>query len=164
MKTLGIIFYVFSSSSTVAFSAGMLVKPKNSTPVEQQCGLVYHIKCQDCQHNFIGETGRNMATRFKEHTTRKGTLSSVKEHLEGHQPENVKIPDREEDWHKRKIKKAIMIQRHHPTKPPQRPRTLSSVFIGPITLPVPQPPPHNATDKDAEKTSKIMANVFTKIS
>ena len=97
----------------------LLVKPKDATPLEQQCGLVYHIKCQNCHHNYIGETSRNMGIRFKEHTTRKGTVSAVKEHLEDSQHscslKNVKILDREDDWHRRKIKEAIMIQRHHPT-------------------------------------------------
>ena len=97
----------------------ILVKPKDATPIEQQCGLIYHIKCQDCHHNYIGETGRNMGVRFKEHTIRKGTVSAVKEHLEGSRHscslEDVRILDREEDWYRRKIKEAIMIERHHPT-------------------------------------------------
>ena len=97
----------------------ILVKPKDATPIEQQCGLVYHIKCQDCHHNYIGETGRNMGIRFKEHTIRKGTVSAVKEHLESSRHscslEDVRILDREEDWYRRKIKEAIMIERHHPT-------------------------------------------------
>ena len=97
----------------------LLVKPKDATPIEQQCGLVYHIKCQNCNEDYIGETSRNMGTRFKEHTTRKGTVSAIKDHLENNKHctslENVKILDREGDWHRRKIKEAIMIQRHHPT-------------------------------------------------
>ena len=60
-----------------------------------------------------------MGTRFKEHTTRKGTVSAVKEHLEKNNHkcslDNVKVLDREENWHRRKIKEAIMIQRHQPT-------------------------------------------------
>ena len=97
----------------------LLVRPKDPTPIEQQCGLVYQIKCQNCHHYYIGETSRNMGTRFKEHTTRKGTVSAVKEHLNDSKHscsiENVKILDREENWHRRKIKEAIMIQRHQPT-------------------------------------------------
>ena len=95
------------------------MKPKDPTPKESQCGLVYHIKCQSCEHTYIGETGRNMGVRFKEHTTRKNTNSAVKEHLEATNHrcsmENVKILEREENWYKRKIKEAIMIQRHQPT-------------------------------------------------
>ena len=97
----------------------LLVKPKDQTPKESQCGLVYHIMCQSCNHTYIGETGRNMGVRFKEHTTRKNTNSAVKEHLEATNHrcsmENVKILEREENWYKRKVKEAIMIQRHQPT-------------------------------------------------
>ena len=96
-----------------------LVKPKDTIPKEDQCGLVYHIKCGDCNHTYIGETGRNIGTRFKEHTSRKGTNSAVKEHLEASKHtcslEEVKILEKEDDWYRRKVKEAIMIKRHQPT-------------------------------------------------
>ena len=115
----------------------LLVKPKDPTPIDQQCGLVYHIKCQDCHHNYIGETSRNMGVRFKEHTTRKGTVSAVKEHLESSHHkcklENIKILDREEDC--RKIKEAINHDTETPTdvEPRQGPRTSSSLLVAPVT-------------------------------
>ena len=97
----------------------VLVKPKDITPKEHQCGLVYHIACKDCNNTYIGETGRNMGTRFKEHTSRKGTNSALKEHLEAAKHsctlDNVKILEKEDDWFRRKVKEAIMIQRYHPT-------------------------------------------------
>ena len=60
-----------------------------------------------------------MGTRFKEHTSRKGTNSAIKEHLEaqGHTCtlDEVKILEKEDDWFKRKVKEAILIHRHQPT-------------------------------------------------
>ena len=97
----------------------VLVKPKDNIPKDQQCGLVYQISCQNCDNTYIGETGRNMGTRFKEHTSRKGTNSAMKEHLEtaGHRCtlDEVKILDKEDNWYKRKVKEAISIQRHRPS-------------------------------------------------
>ena len=96
-----------------------LVKPKDNIPKEQQCGVVYHITCKDCNNTYVGETGRNVGTRFKEHTSRKGTNSAIKEHLEaqGHTCtlDEVKVLEREDDWFKRKVKEAILIHRHQPT-------------------------------------------------
>ena len=97
----------------------LLVKPKDPIQKEDQCGLIYHIKCKDCNDTYIGETGRNMLTRFKEHTSRKGTNSAIKEHLEEKNHtctlEEVKILEREDDWYRRKVKEAIFIQRHQPS-------------------------------------------------
>ena len=97
----------------------LLVNPKDPIKKENQCGLIYHIKCQDCGKDYIGETGRNLGTRFKEHTSRKGTNSAIKEHLEntGHKCtlDNTKIIDKEANWYRRKIKEAIHIQRHNPS-------------------------------------------------
>ena len=96
-----------------------LVKPKDKIQKEQQCGLIYHITCKDCDETYVGETGRNMGIRFKEHTSRKGTNSAVKEHLEATKHtctlEEVKVLEKENDWFRRKVKEAIMIQRHQPT-------------------------------------------------
>ena len=97
----------------------MLVKPKDKTKKENQCGVVYHIQCQDCVKDYIGETGRSLGTRFKEHTNRQGVNSAVKEHLSntGHKCtiDNVKILSKEDNWHKRKIREAIQIARHSPS-------------------------------------------------
>jgi predicted GIY-YIG superfamily endonuclease len=97
----------------------LLVKPKDATPKGNQCGLIYHIKCSDCHHNYIGETGRNMETRLKEHTSRKGTVSAIKDYLTetGHSctMNEVSILDREENWYRRKVKEALMILRHEPS-------------------------------------------------
>ena len=58
-----------------------LVRPWDTTPIQSQCVVVYHIQCPECQLDYIGETGRNMGTRFKEHTNLKGSNLAIKEHL-----------------------------------------------------------------------------------
>ena len=40
-----------------------LVRPKDTTPIQNQCGVVYRIQCPECQQDYVGETGRNMGTR-----------------------------------------------------------------------------------------------------
>ena len=37
-------------------------------PVDQQTNVVYKIPCADCPWSYIGETGRCLKTRVKEHT------------------------------------------------------------------------------------------------
>ena len=125
-----------------------LVRPKDTIPKEDQCGLVYHIKCKDCDDTYIGETGRNMGVRFKEHTSRKGTNSAIKEHLESKNHtcslEEVKILEKEDDWYKRKVKEAIMIQRHQPTL--NRDKGLE---LPPIYLPLLSHDPSGSCDASA---------------
>ena len=79
--------------------------------------MIYHIKCNDCHHNYIGETGRQLDTRIKEHVTR--SSSAIYEHIKntGHTitPKNTKIIDRESNFTKRKIKESIAIHLHRPT-------------------------------------------------
>ena len=36
----------------------ILVKPKDRTDKMNQAGIIYHIKCEDCSEDYIGETER----------------------------------------------------------------------------------------------------------
>ena len=45
----------------------MLFRPKDPIPKEKKTGVIYKIPCQDCNTNYIGETGRALSTRIKEH-------------------------------------------------------------------------------------------------
>ena len=98
-----------------------------------------------------------MGTRFKEHTSRKGTNKAMKEHLEttGHACtlHEVRILDKEEDWFKRKVKEAIYIHKHRPSlnrdKGLELPlSTLHSCHMTRMGHMTPQPK-HNATEEDA---------------
>ena len=47
----------------------ILVHPKDKTPKDKKCGVIYEITCdQDLTHVYIGETKRPLGKRFKEHT------------------------------------------------------------------------------------------------
>ena len=93
----------------------LLVNPKDRTPIDKKCGVVYHIQCEDCDSSYIGETARSMSTRFKEHTaTNRTVITAVGEHCKntGHAMswDNVKIIGNESSYWKRKIKEAIEIR------------------------------------------------------
>ena len=45
----------------------LISKPKDYTPPESQCGVVYKLNCLDCDASYIGETGRRRCTRLNEH-------------------------------------------------------------------------------------------------
>ena len=47
---------------------------------KKKCCVVYHIQCEQCQENYIGETARTLGARVKEHQSR-GT-SAVFEHCQ----------------------------------------------------------------------------------
>ena len=44
-----------------------LVKPKDKIKNIEKCNVVYKIECNDCNSEYIGETGRNLFTRLEEH-------------------------------------------------------------------------------------------------
>ena len=93
----------------------LLVKPKDKTPIEKKCGVVYHITCDTCDQTYIGETARSLSTRFKEHSsTERSILTAVGEHCKntGHSIswENIKVLSGESNYWRRKIKEAIEIR------------------------------------------------------
>ena len=44
------------------------------------CGVVYSVKCSNCDQEYIGETARMLGTRFQEHTDGKHPNSAIAEH------------------------------------------------------------------------------------
>jgi hypothetical protein len=48
------------------YTIGKLVDEKRETNPYEQSGI-YKITCQSCQKVYIGQTGRNLTTRYKEH-------------------------------------------------------------------------------------------------
>ena len=42
-------------------------KPKDPSPMMNQCGVVYKIPCGTCTKLYIGHTGRPLALRYNEH-------------------------------------------------------------------------------------------------
>lgn len=43
------------------------MRVKNVRPAEMKKGAVYEIPCKDCSKVYIGETGRSLTERVKEH-------------------------------------------------------------------------------------------------
>ena len=75
--------------------------PKSRPPSDRQTNVVYKISCSDCTWNYIGETGRCLHTRTKEHIRDTKVFesgSNIASHawLEGHTIdfENACVVDR----------------------------------------------------------------------
>ncbi len=98
-----------------------LVAPKDKTPPQQACGIVYQIGCGDCKATYIGESGRQLRTRLQEHkkSVAAGNSSSA---LSEHQLDSrhninwdsTRIIDRETEYFPRKVREAIHIRRQRP--------------------------------------------------
>ncbi|KAL9967396.1 hypothetical protein ACROYT_G025613 [Oculina patagonica] len=107
---------VFKSETTLR---SHLVRPKDAVDSTKQDGVVYRIPCE-CGKVYIGETGRPMQDRIKEHDRdirlARTQTSAVAEHTNntGHYPlwNEVNFIDRDQHWYKRRVKEAIHIRLH----------------------------------------------------
>lgn len=94
-----------------------VTRVKDRTDKMKKCGVIYHIKCENCEGDYVGETARQLDTRLKEHMSR--TSSAIFEHCDskGHKikPENTKILNTEDNFWKRKVKEAIEIKQRKPS-------------------------------------------------
>ena len=45
----------------------LTVDPKDPIPKEDKAGVVYQIPCSNCPQTYIGQTGRTLGQRLKEH-------------------------------------------------------------------------------------------------
>ena len=101
----------------------LLCAPKDPAKKEDMTGVVYMINCEGegkdtpCNSSYIGETARSLKARAAEHRRPSSSTSEVSQHLHldgrpHHQVslQNIKILDREEDWHRRGIKESIYIR------------------------------------------------------
>ena len=66
----------------------MLVNLKDQTPLNQQAGVIYEVPCGDCPQVYVGQTGRTLSHRLKEHrralTRGNLTQSVLVEHAAAH--------------------------------------------------------------------------------
>ena len=62
-----------------------LVHPKDPSPIAEKSGVVYSIPCSICNEVYIGQTGRRLETRLKEHKAAvklaRTEISAVAEHV-----------------------------------------------------------------------------------
>ena len=83
--------------------------------------IYFILSCQQCSATYIGQTGRQLGQRIKEHKSSAPSRipSAVKEHsTEAHHTldwDNVKILDREDREFPHQVKEAIQIRKHSPT-------------------------------------------------
>ena len=81
--------------------------------------VVYEIECPDCDSFYIGESGRRLEERFKDHNGRDKNSHILKHTMEsGHNPivmDNVKIINKNfANYYKRKVSEAIFIKKKKP--------------------------------------------------
>ena len=115
-KAYGPVRAVFKSETTLR---SHLVRPKDAVNPAKQDGVVYRIPCE-CGKVYIGETGRPMQDRIKEHDRdirfARTETSAVSEHAHntGHKPlwNEVKFIDRDPHYYTRRVKEAIHIRLH----------------------------------------------------
>ena len=96
-----------------------LVQPKDAVDPAKQDGLAYRIPCE-CGKVYIGETGRPMQDRIKEHdrdirfALTQTSAFSEHTHNTGHHPlwNEVNCIDRESHCYTRRAKEAIHIRLH----------------------------------------------------
>ena len=99
-----------------------LVRPKDRDNTLDQSGVVYQITYEDCPAQYVGQTGRHLRERIKEHqrATEKSyhLESGVAEHVKdtNHQIDwSAKVLDRESNQRRRLVREAIWIKRNRPS-------------------------------------------------
>ena len=97
----------------------LLMTPKDKDPILQKSGVIYRFKCSrvvDCDEEYIGESSRTFAERFKEHQK---APSPIFDHsnISGHQVniDNFNIVGREDLNLSRTIKEALYIRVNSPS-------------------------------------------------
>ena len=99
----------------------LVVAPKDSLEVNEQCGAVYQYNCETCGEIYIGETGRSLGERIEEHeksvNKRDGKLAlSQHQDQAGHvvktgpMMDKFKVLEREQRDTHRKVLEAIQIK------------------------------------------------------
>ena len=73
-----------------------LSHPQDSVPSSNKSGVVYQIPCANCNKSYIGQTGRNLSQRIKEHQKAVATFNTDTSAL----TEHVLSKDHHIDWEK----------------------------------------------------------------
>ena len=109
---------VFKSDSTLR---NQLVHPKDPVLPDRRDGVVYKIPCSTCDKVYIGETGRPVGERMREHRRdvqyRRTDSSAVAEHAWNaeHHPgwDKISCVAQDKHWYTRRVKEAIQIRLHN---------------------------------------------------
>ena len=96
----------------------MLGNPKDKGPRNNQTGIIYHYKCPqiNCPSTYIGESGRSLGERVKEHFKPPSPIH-LHSTITGHpmDPEQFSIVHKEVNSQSRTIQEAMFIQVQDPT-------------------------------------------------
>ena len=96
----------------------LLMAPKDKDPITNKSGVIYRFKCSEdgCEEEYIGESARTLAERFKEHQK---SPSPFHDHcnISGHKADinNFNIIGREDQSLTRAIKEALFIRVNDPS-------------------------------------------------
>ena len=115
-----------------------LVHVKDKTENLKKCGTVYHIQCEQCDKEYVGESSRLLETRIKEHLS--GNSSAFHEHcqLTWHSVDSskTKVLATESNTFKRRIREEIEIRLRKPSLNRDHGFELAKIFntiLGPST-------------------------------
>ena len=106
---------LFKGTNTLRTAVG---NPKDKDPKNSQTGIIYYYQCPqiNCPSAYIGESGRSLGKRVKEHFK---SSSPMCHHTTttGHplDPEQCNIVHKEVNSHSRMIKEAMFICMQNPT-------------------------------------------------
>ena len=96
----------------------LLVSPKDTSKKEKQVGVVYSVKCSECNQEYVGEAARMLGTRFREHTDGNHPNSAFEDHTSStgyhYTLDDTKILMKEDTWFLRKIQGALHIHKISP--------------------------------------------------
>ena len=114
----------------------VLVHPKDPVAQEDRAGVVYQIPCSRCSQTYIGQTGRTLGKRLKEHQRavrdRNTSTSALAEHVcnTGHPVEWSQTQVIESCRHtsKRCLLESWMIQRQRPSTLNREPGPLPTAY------------------------------------
>lgn len=126
----------------------LLVSPKDKDNITDKCGVVYHLKCQDCRAEYIGETERALSRRLTEH---KREASPVGQHMRQKRhrldEDNIKVLDSESRWFQRGVREAIHIRSRSPSLNRDQGRhTLPPIYNTLVQSHDPSVPPDGSCD------------------
>ena len=138
----------------------LVVHSKDKVEFEKRCGVVYKVPCRSCDATYIGESGRQLGTRIKEHKSEaevaskkaftrkqrklsvsKKKRSAITDHVSTKNHiidwDGVRIIDREDNTDHRKVREAIWIRREGHLMNRDRGLDLSPVWLSNITAALP---------------------------
>ena len=105
----------FKGTNTLRTALG---NPKDKDPQNSQTGIIYHYQCPqiNCPSAYIGESGRSLSERVKEHFKAPSPIhdhSTTTRHPMD--PDQFSIVQKEVNSHSRTIKEAMFIWVQDPT-------------------------------------------------